>query len=105
MKYDCCAINQVKGTTNDFDSTPWCTTAGTCQSTASQIPKTCCNYVSEDDYGSAPNTCHSSVSPGTFKYVNLYNTLLFTNFCNGCLRAGPTTPPLSSPLLQYLDFK
>lgn len=68
IEYDCCAINQVKGTTNDFDSTPWCTTAGTCQSTASQIPKTCCNYVSEDDYGSAPNTCHSSVSPGTFKY-------------------------------------
>eukprot|EP00105_Crassostrea_gigas_P035431 XP_019919579.1 PREDICTED: uncharacterized protein LOC105320305 isoform X2 [Crassostrea gigas] len=65
--YDCCAINQVQGTTNDFDSTPWCTTSGSCQATASQIPKTCCNYVTEEDYGSAPTACHSSVNPGTFK--------------------------------------
>nr|XP_034302994.1 uncharacterized protein LOC105320305 isoform X3 [Crassostrea gigas] len=67
IKYDCCAINQVQGTTNDFDSTPWCTTSGSCQATASQIPKTCCNYVSEEDYGNAPTACHSSVSPGTYK--------------------------------------
>lgn len=70
FQYDCCAINQVTGTTNDFDSTPWCTTSGSCQATASQIPKTCCNGVSEDDYGSAPSDCHSSVNPGTFKSVN-----------------------------------
>lgn len=67
IEYNCCAINQVTGTTNDFDSTPWCTTSGSCQATASQIPKTCCNYVSEDDYGSAPTACHSSVTSGTFK--------------------------------------
>nr|XP_034302998.1 uncharacterized protein LOC105331091 [Crassostrea gigas]XP_034302999.1 uncharacterized protein LOC105331091 [Crassostrea gigas]XP_034303000.1 uncharacterized protein LOC105331091 [Crassostrea gigas]XP_034303001.1 uncharacterized protein LOC105331091 [Crassostrea gigas]XP_034303002.1 uncharacterized protein LOC105331091 [Crassostrea gigas]XP_034303003.1 uncharacterized protein LOC105331091 [Crassostrea gigas]XP_034303004.1 uncharacterized protein LOC105331091 [Crassostrea gigas]XP_03430300 len=67
IEYDCCAINQVTGTTNDFDSTPWCTTSGSCQATASQIPKTCCNGVSEDDYESAPTTCHSSVNPGTFR--------------------------------------
>ncbi|XP_065930682.1 uncharacterized protein [Magallana gigas] len=67
IKYDCCAITQVQGTTNDFDSTPWCTTAGTCQTTASQIPKTCCNYVTEEDYGIAPPGCHSSVNPGTFR--------------------------------------
>eukprot|EP00105_Crassostrea_gigas_P003603 XP_011416508.1 PREDICTED: uncharacterized protein LOC105320305 isoform X1 [Crassostrea gigas] len=67
IEYDCCAINQVQGTTNDFDSTPWCTTSGSCQATASQIPKTCCNYVTEEDYGSAPTACHSSVNPGTFK--------------------------------------
>lgn len=67
IEYDCCAVNQVQGTTNDFDSTPWCTTSGSCQATASQIPKTCCNYVSEDDYGSAHSDCHSSVSPGTFR--------------------------------------
>ncbi|XP_052720277.1 uncharacterized protein LOC128191941 isoform X2 [Crassostrea angulata] len=67
IEYNCCAINQVQGTTNDFDSTPWCTTSGSCQATASQIPKTCCNYVSEEDYGSAPTACHSSVNPGTYK--------------------------------------
>nr|XP_011431069.2 uncharacterized protein LOC105330843 isoform X1 [Crassostrea gigas] len=67
IKYDCCGINQVEGTTNDFDSTPWCTTSGSCQATSSQIPKTCCNGVSEDDYESAPTACHSSVTPGTYK--------------------------------------
>ncbi|XP_065930687.1 uncharacterized protein [Magallana gigas] len=67
IEYDCCAVNQVQGTTNDFDSTPWCTTSGSCQTTASQIPKTCCNYVTEEDYGNAPIACHSSVNPGTFK--------------------------------------
>ncbi|XP_065930704.1 uncharacterized protein [Magallana gigas] len=67
IEYDCCAINQVQGTINDFDSTPWCTTSGSCQATASQIPKTCCNGVSEDDYGSALSNCHSSVNPGTYK--------------------------------------
>eukprot|EP00105_Crassostrea_gigas_P014679 XP_011431430.1 PREDICTED: uncharacterized protein LOC105331090 [Crassostrea gigas] len=67
IEYDCCAIHQVTGTTNDFDNTPWCTTSGTCQATASQIPRTCCKYVSEDDYGSALFDCHSSVTPGTFR--------------------------------------
>nr|XP_034302996.1 uncharacterized protein LOC109617614 [Crassostrea gigas] len=67
IEYDCCGINQVQGTTNDFDSTPWCTTSGSCQATSSQIPKTCCNDVSEDNYGSAPTFCHSSVNLGTFK--------------------------------------
>eukprot|EP00105_Crassostrea_gigas_P013808 XP_011430251.1 PREDICTED: uncharacterized protein LOC105330323 isoform X2 [Crassostrea gigas] len=67
IEYECCAVNQVQGTTNDFDSTPWCTTSGSCQATASQIPKTCCNGVSEGNYGSAPSACHSSVNPGTYK--------------------------------------
>ncbi|XP_065930695.1 uncharacterized protein [Magallana gigas] len=67
IEYECCAVNQVQGTTNDFDSTPWCTTSGSCQTTASQIPKTCCIGVSEGDYGSAPIACHSAVNPGTYK--------------------------------------
>lgn len=71
FKYECCAIDQVTGTNNDFDRTPWCTTSGSCQTTASQIPKTCCNYVTEEDYGNAPIACHSSVNPGTFKSVNV----------------------------------
>ncbi|XP_065930692.1 uncharacterized protein [Magallana gigas] len=81
IEYECCAINQVQGTTNDFDSTPWCTTSGSCQATASQIPKTCCNYVTEDDYGSAPSNCHSSVNSGTYKSncMNAIKRLSVTN--------------------------
>eukprot|EP00105_Crassostrea_gigas_P035435 XP_019919583.1 PREDICTED: uncharacterized protein LOC105320321 [Crassostrea gigas] len=67
IEYECCAIDQVTGTNNDFDRTPWCTTSGSCQTTASQIPKTCCNYVTEDNYQSAPTACHSSVDSGTYK--------------------------------------
>lgn len=80
FKYECCAIDQVTGTTNNFDNTPWCTTSGSCQATASQIPKTCCNYVTADNYQSAPTACHSSVNSGTYKSVYNYNALLFDNF-------------------------
>lgn len=80
FKYECCAIDQVTGTNNDFDRTPWCTTSGSCQTTASQIPKTCCNYVTEDNYQSAPTACHSSVDSGTYKSVYDFNALLFGNF-------------------------
>ncbi|XP_061192993.1 uncharacterized protein LOC133201215, partial [Saccostrea echinata] len=71
IKYDCCAVKEVMGTTNDFDTTPWCTTSGSCQLTNSQIPKTCCKDVGKDDYQNAPATCHASVNPGTFKDVNV----------------------------------
>nr|XP_022323417.1 uncharacterized protein LOC111124642 isoform X2 [Crassostrea virginica]XP_022323418.1 uncharacterized protein LOC111124642 isoform X2 [Crassostrea virginica]XP_022323419.1 uncharacterized protein LOC111124642 isoform X2 [Crassostrea virginica] len=67
IKYDCCAVREVQGTTNDFDNTPWCTTSGSCQATASQIPKTCCKDVTQNDYQNAPATCHASVNPGTYK--------------------------------------
>nr|XP_022323316.1 uncharacterized protein LOC111124602 isoform X3 [Crassostrea virginica] len=67
IQFDCCAVREVPGTTNDFDNTPWCTTNGTCQETASQIPKTCCKDVTQDDYQNAPSACHASVNPGTYK--------------------------------------
>nr|XP_022320768.1 uncharacterized protein LOC111122991 isoform X2 [Crassostrea virginica] len=67
IKYNCCAVNDVNGTTNDFDNTPWCTTSGSCQATASQIPRTCCKDVTQDDYQNAPDSCHAAVSPGTYK--------------------------------------
>nr|XP_022324866.1 uncharacterized protein LOC111125394 [Crassostrea virginica]XP_022324867.1 uncharacterized protein LOC111125394 [Crassostrea virginica]XP_022324868.1 uncharacterized protein LOC111125394 [Crassostrea virginica] len=67
LKYDCCAVHEVSGTTNDFDNTPWCTTSGSCQATVSQIPRTCCKGVTLTNYTSAPSTCHASVSPGTYK--------------------------------------
>lgn len=66
FQYECCGVNKVVGTTNDFDNTTWCTTSGSCQATASQIPKTCCKGLTKYDYQSAPNDCHSSVNPGYF---------------------------------------
>ena len=69
FQYDCCAVREIQGTANDFDNTPWCTTSGSCQATASQIPKTCCKDVTQDDYQNAPATCHASVNPGTYKTV------------------------------------
>ncbi|XP_062584390.1 uncharacterized protein LOC134246126, partial [Saccostrea cucullata] len=65
--YDCCAVNEVTGTTNDFDTTPWCTTSGSCQLTNSQIPKSCCKDTSEDDYQYAETSCHAIVRVGTYK--------------------------------------
>nr|XP_022328440.1 uncharacterized protein LOC111127519 isoform X2 [Crassostrea virginica] len=67
LKYDCCAVHEVNGTTNDFDNTPWCTTSGSCQDTSSQIPRTCCKDVTLNNYTSAPSNCHASVNRGTYK--------------------------------------
>nr|XP_022326960.1 uncharacterized protein LOC111126542 isoform X2 [Crassostrea virginica] len=67
IRYDCCGISEVVGTSNNFDNTPWCTTSGSCQATSSQIPKTCCRGVTKDDYQNAPSNCHASVNDGTYK--------------------------------------
>lgn len=65
-KLDCCGVNAVVSTTNDFDATSWCTTLGSCQATSSQIPKTCCLNVDRNSYTSAPAGCHASVNSGTY---------------------------------------
>lgn len=75
IDYECCGVNRVVGTTNDFDNTSWCTTSGSCQATASQIPKTCCKGVTKYDYQSAPNDCHSSVSPGHYYEKGCYSVI------------------------------
>ncbi|XP_061165317.1 uncharacterized protein LOC133174253 [Saccostrea echinata] len=64
IDYKCCAVNPVIGTTNDFDTSPWCTMSGECQQTNSQIPKACCTGATRDNYQSAPNSCHSTVTSG-----------------------------------------
>ena len=69
FQYDCCAVREIQGTANDFDNTPWCTTSGSCQATSSQIPRTCCKDVTQDDYQNAPAMCHASVNPGTYRQV------------------------------------
>lgn len=75
MTVDCCAVNSVQSTTNDFDQTSWCTTSGSCQATSSQIPKTCCLNVDENTYTTAPNGCHASVSSGTYNSEGCYDVL------------------------------
>eukprot|EP00105_Crassostrea_gigas_P005300 XP_011418853.1 PREDICTED: tetraspanin-1 [Crassostrea gigas] len=75
MKLDCCGVNPVVSTTNDFDATSWCTTSGSCQATSSQIPKTCCLNVDENTYTSAPSGCHASVNSGTYNAQGCYDAL------------------------------
>ena len=72
LQYDCCAVREVLSTTNDFDKTPWCTTSGSCQATTSQIPRTCCKGVTQDDYQNAPTKCHASVESGTYRQVLIF---------------------------------
>lgn len=75
INFECCGVNKVVGTSNDFDLTPWCTTKGSCQATASQIPKTCCKGFTEYDYQNAPTKCHSSVDPGQYYDKGCYSVM------------------------------
>ncbi|XP_061165112.1 CD82 antigen-like [Saccostrea echinata] len=75
MDLDCCAVYPVFSTSNDFDLTPWCTTSGECQQTNSQIPKTCCNGVTESTYTSAPSACHATVKSGTYNSKGCHEVL------------------------------
>lgn len=75
IDYECCGVNKVVGTTNDFDATLWCTTSGSCQATASQIPKTCCKGFTKYDYQNAPTNCHSSVNSGEYYEKGCYSVI------------------------------
>ncbi|XP_062587862.1 uncharacterized protein LOC134249542 [Saccostrea cucullata] len=44
IEYKCCGVDTVYGTSNNFDTTPWCTTHGSCQQTN---PRFQCSAVSE----------------------------------------------------------
>lgn len=97
IDFECCGVNRVAGTTNDFDQTSWCTTKGSCQATASQIPKTCCKGLTEYDYQNAPDECHSSVSPGKYydkgcfsviKKEVIKERIQFYSFSEDILREG-----------------
>ncbi|XP_061165482.1 CD63 antigen-like isoform X1 [Saccostrea echinata] len=75
ISLDCCAVNNVTSTTNDFDKTPWCTTSGECQQTNAEIPKACCVGVTETNYTSAPTSCFYSLNPRTYNTNGCYLTL------------------------------
>ncbi|XP_062597827.1 uncharacterized protein LOC134259242 [Saccostrea cucullata] len=80
IKYDCCAVNQVISTTNDFDTSPWCTTSGSCQLTNSQIPKSCCKAYTIYDYQSAPEGCHARVEERTYRDSCFSRVLMLDDF-------------------------
>lgn len=75
IELDCCGVNPVASTRNDFDSTPWCATSGSCQTGSSQIPRTCCIGVDENMYSSAPMSCHGNVTSGTYNAKGCYDVL------------------------------
>nr|XP_022327694.1 uncharacterized protein LOC111127010 isoform X2 [Crassostrea virginica] len=75
FNFECCGVDNVYGTTNDFDTTSWCTTSGSCQKTNSQIPKSCCKNENEFDYETAHSNCHASVNPGTYHEKGSYSVI------------------------------
>lgn len=75
MTLDCCGVNPVVSTKNDFDSTYWCNDDGSCLAAVSNIPKTCCLNVDENTYTTAPTACHSSVHTGTYNTKGCYDAL------------------------------
>ncbi|XP_062572700.1 uncharacterized protein LOC134234650 [Saccostrea cucullata] len=64
---NCCAVNPINSTTNDFDTTPWCTTSGDCQMTNSQIPKTCCASYNAKNPSETNSRCYEYVESGFYK--------------------------------------
>ncbi|XP_061170064.1 uncharacterized protein LOC133179294 [Saccostrea echinata] len=120
IKYDCCAVNQVVSTTNDFDTTPWCTTSGSCQLTNSQIPKSCCKAYTVDDYDRAPDICHATVNAGTyrdncFSRVKMLSDLAITeyqidmidtcSFTLGILKIGAVLLTVVMVLMLFICMK
>ncbi|XP_062615784.1 uncharacterized protein LOC134277470 [Saccostrea cucullata] len=75
VSLDCCAVNPVNTTTNNFDNTPWCTTSGECQQTNAEIPKTCCKGVTKTNYTSAPSTCFFNLNPGSYITKGCYQAI------------------------------
>lgn len=75
MKLECCGVNSVVSTTNDFDDTPWCTSSGTCLKTGLQIPRTCCKNVDESSYIFAPSHCYAKIVRGTYNDKGCYDAL------------------------------
>ncbi|XP_048774757.2 CD63 antigen-like isoform X2 [Ostrea edulis] len=75
MSLDCCGVNPVNSTTNDFDQTTWCTTKGDCQETNADIPKTCCIGVTESTYKSAPTKCYYSLQRETYNKKGCYQAI------------------------------
>nr|XP_022327374.1 tetraspanin-9-like [Crassostrea virginica] len=58
MTFDCCGVNPVNKTNNDFSTTPWCT-----NNNCTAIPRTCCSGVDQSNYlTKAQPVCYKDVS-------------------------------------------
>ncbi|XP_069115209.1 tetraspanin-9-like [Argopecten irradians] len=61
MQMECCGIDPVTSTSNDFDNTPWG------RGTAQRIPKGCCKDVTENNYASYSNAaCTDTATSGQY---------------------------------------
>ncbi|XP_021349360.1 uroplakin-1b-like [Mizuhopecten yessoensis] len=73
MQMECCGVNPVTATTNDFDLTPWRIEDGV----SLKIPKGCCIGVTEDTYSAFANTsCTDTATSGTYHSDGCYDTIL-----------------------------
>lgn len=75
MKLECCGVNSVVSTKNDFDDTPWCISLGNCLKAGSQIPRTCCKNVDESTYIFASKDCYVKIARGTYNDKGCYDAL------------------------------
>lgn len=58
IQFDCCGVNPVNKTNNDFSTTPWCT-----NNNCTAIPRTCCSGVDQSNYlTKAQPVCYKDVS-------------------------------------------
>ncbi|XP_078325515.1 CD151 antigen-like [Crassostrea virginica] len=74
MTLECCAVNAVTGTTNDFDNTPWIAGAG-----GQNIPIFCCSGINADTAGATYTACTNTVTAGYYGigcYDAFYNLLM-----------------------------
>ncbi|XP_022327374.2 tetraspanin-18-like [Crassostrea virginica] len=56
MTFDCCGVNPVNKTNNDFSMTPWC------KKNCTAIPRTCCSGVDQSNYLNAKPECYVNVT-------------------------------------------
>lgn len=102
MELDCCGVDAVVSTTNDFDATSWCTTLGSCQATSSQIPKTCCLNVDKNSYTSAPVGCHASVNSGTYNPKGCYAVLKEKMLCYSSIIIGFVSATIALEIIAVI---
>ena len=58
IQFDCCGVNPVNKTNNDFSMTKWCTDYN-----CTAIPRTCCSDVDQSNYlTKAQPVCYKDVS-------------------------------------------
>nr|XP_022328005.1 tetraspanin-4-like [Crassostrea virginica] len=75
MELDCCAVNGVINTTNDFDKTNWCFAVSCSWIFTQNIPRSCCVNVDEASMINAPYNCHTYLEEGTFNTKGCYDEL------------------------------